>query len=50
MTADDKAYYYLADETGAKTNTYAYSPRGVTHTTHTTEKIPSPTSTPKATP
>ncbi|MGW4904430.1 hypothetical protein ACWEO9_01335 [Streptomyces albidoflavus] len=42
MTADGKAYYYLADETGAKTNTYAYSPRGVTHTTHTTEKIPQP--------
>ena len=42
MTADGKAYYYLADETGAKTNTYAYSPRGVTRTTHTTEKIPQP--------
>lgn len=45
MTADGKAYYYLADETGAKTNTYAYSPRAVihtTHTTHTTEKIPQP--------
>ncbi|WP_435897588.1 RHS repeat-associated core domain-containing protein [Streptomyces albidoflavus] len=52
MTAKGKAYYYLtdalgsviatADETGAKTNTYAYSPRGVTRTTHTTEKIPQP--------
>ncbi|MCO6749892.1 hypothetical protein KQH21_17265 [Streptomyces sp. IpFD-1.1] len=42
MTADGKAYYYLADETGAKTNTYAYSPRAVIHTTHTTEKIPQP--------
>ncbi|WP_240466432.1 RHS repeat-associated core domain-containing protein, partial [Streptomyces sp. S5] len=52
MTAEGKAYYYLtdalgsviatADETGTKTNTYAYSPRGVTRTTHTTEKIPQP--------
>lgn len=48
MTADGKAYYYLTDALGSviatadKTNTYAYSPRGVTRTTHTTEKIPQP--------
>ncbi|WP_308013367.1 RHS repeat-associated core domain-containing protein [Streptomyces beigongshangae] len=47
MTRDGKAYYYLTDalgsvvaltdESGAKVNTYAYSPRGVTRST-TTEK------------
>ncbi|MFC8201655.1 RHS repeat-associated core domain-containing protein [Streptomyces sp. NPDC057298] len=52
MTRDGKAYYYLtdaigsviglADEAGAKVNTYAYSPRGVTRTTVTTEKITQP--------
>lgn len=49
MTRGGKPYYYLtdalgsvialADEAGTKVNTYAYSPRGVTRTTGTTEKV-----------
>ena len=52
MTREGKAYYYLtdalgsviglADEAGTKVNTYAYSPRGVTRTTATTEQIAQP--------
>ncbi|MFD7242355.1 RHS repeat-associated core domain-containing protein [Streptomyces massasporeus] len=51
MTTGGKSYYYLtdaigsvvalADETGTKVNTYAYSPRGVERGT-TTEKTPQP--------
>ncbi|MER7487623.1 RHS repeat-associated core domain-containing protein [Streptomyces sp. NPDC126497] len=51
MTTGGKSYYYLtdaigsvvalADETGTKVNTYAYSPRGVERST-TTEKVPQP--------
>ncbi|MFJ9130007.1 RHS repeat-associated core domain-containing protein [Streptomyces sp. NPDC102340] len=51
MTRNGKAYYYLtdalgsvvalADETGTKVNTYAYSPRGVTRST-TNEQITQP--------
>jgi RHS repeat-associated protein len=51
MTTGGKSYYYLtdaigsiialADETGTKVNTYAYSPRGVGRST-TTEKVPQP--------
>ncbi|NEB75837.1 RHS repeat-associated core domain-containing protein [Streptomyces sp. SID14478] len=52
MTRSGKAYYYLTDaigsvigttdETGAKVNTYAYSPRGVTRTTLTSEQVTQP--------
>ncbi|MEU6393646.1 RHS repeat-associated core domain-containing protein [Streptomyces sp. NPDC046939] len=52
MTRSGKAYYYLTDaigsvigvtdESGEKTNTYAYSPRGVTRTTMTSEKVAQP--------
>ncbi|WP_395570303.1 RHS repeat-associated core domain-containing protein [Streptomyces sp. BK79] len=51
MTTGGKSYYYLtdaigsvvalADETGTKANTYAYSPRGVQRST-TTEKVSQP--------
>ncbi|MFJ9041890.1 RHS repeat-associated core domain-containing protein [Streptomyces sp. NPDC102406] len=51
MTRSGKAYYYLtdaigsvigvADDAGAKVNTYAYSPRGVTRAT-TSEKVAQP--------
>ncbi|WP_235967889.1 RHS repeat-associated core domain-containing protein [Streptomyces mesophilus] len=51
MTTGGKAYFYLtdalgsvvalADEAGAKVNTYAYSPRGVTRST-TKEAVPQP--------
>ncbi|MGR8008505.1 RHS repeat-associated core domain-containing protein [Streptomyces hypolithicus] len=51
MTRGGKNYYYLtdalgsvvalADEAGTKVNTYAYSPRGVQHTT-TNEQVPQP--------
>ncbi|MCT9089720.1 DUF6531 domain-containing protein [Streptomyces sp. ASQP_92] len=50
MTTGGKAYYYLtdalgsviglADQSGAKINTYTYSPRGVSRTT--TETVPQP--------
>jgi RHS repeat-associated protein len=51
MTTGGKAYFYLtdalgsvvvlADEAGTKTNTYTYSPRGVTRAT-ATETVPQP--------
>lgn len=51
MTTGGKSYYYLtdalgsvvalADETGIKVNTYAYSPRGVQRST-TTDQVPQP--------
>nr|WP_232627224.1 RHS repeat-associated core domain-containing protein [Streptomyces alfalfae] len=51
MTRDGKTYFYLTDaigsvvaitdESGAKVNTYAYSPRGVTRAA-TSEKTPQP--------
>ncbi|WP_435807822.1 RHS repeat-associated core domain-containing protein [Streptomyces parvulus] len=51
MTTGGKSYYYLtdalgsvvalADETGTKVNTYAYSPRGVQRST-TSEQVPQP--------
>jgi RHS repeat-associated protein len=52
MTTGGTSYYYLTDATGsvvgltdasgAKVDTYAYSPRGVTRTTVTTETVPQP--------
>ncbi|MFF7203106.1 RHS repeat-associated core domain-containing protein [Streptomyces sp. NPDC008141] len=52
MTTGGKTYYYLtdalgsvvalADDTGAKVNTYAYSPRGVRILATTTESVPQP--------
>ncbi|MFI7388033.1 RHS repeat-associated core domain-containing protein [Streptomyces sp. NPDC049813] len=52
MTRSGKAYYYLtdaigsvigvADDSGAKVNTYSYSPRGVTRTDYTSETVEQP--------
>jgi RHS repeat-associated protein len=52
MTTGGISYYYLTDATGSvtglvdasgtKVDTYAYSPRGVTRTTVTTETVPQP--------
>jgi RHS repeat-associated protein len=51
MTTGGKSYYYLTnalgsvvaltDDTGAKVNSYSYSPRGVTHAA-TSEQVPQP--------
>lgn len=52
MTSEGKAYYYLTDalgsviamtdETGAKANTYAYTPTGTLRTDKTTQEAPQP--------